>query len=514
MGRLFWKFFFFFLLAQMTSIVGVSLFFWFSAHQDSQRLEREFRSGPTAMALLDAAAQTLHHGGESALQNLLQQWASKPMSQVYAVDEQGNELLHRPVPPHMLQMLDKLESHKAILKEGGADGKSLRLFVPSWPGPGQDNHPPPFLGKDKDGRPLMHGPDMLGPGMGPDHLGPPRLGSSHIGPAHMGPPPHRGPMFPWNPVWAGLIVSLIFAGLLAWYISKPIKQLSAAFQRAASGNLKDKISPVMGRRSDELADLGLGFDRMAEHLDALMQGQKRLLHYVSHEMRSPLARLQVGIGLAKQNPDKLDATLDRIEMESERMDKLLGEVLELSRLESGMMALRREKVVFRELLEGVVEDARFEASAKHIHIISAFDQDVGEPAQQENAQNAAQNAALNATLEIQPDLVYRAIENVLRNALKYSPDYSEVQLQARLEPGRVVVSILDRGAGIPETELEQIFQPFYRADSYGSVAGHGLGLAITKQVMDLHSGEIKVFNRIGGGLQVELALPFTPHATV
>lgn len=496
MGRLFWKFFFFFLLAQMTSIVGVSLFFWFSAHQDSQRLEREFRSGPTAMALLDAAAQTLHHGGESALKNLLQQWASKPMSQVYAVDEQGNELLQRPVPAHMLQMLDKLESHKAILKEGVADGKSLRLFVPSWPGPGHDFRPPPFLGKDKEGRPLMHDFAMEGTEMHPGPGMPP-------GPGRGMRPPHRGPMFPWNPVWAGLIVSLLFAGLLAWYISKPIKQLSAAFQRAASGNLKDKISPAMGKRSDELADLGLGFDRMTEHLDALMQGQKRLLHYVSHEMRSPLARLQVGIGLAKQNPDKLDATLDRIEMESERMDKLLGEVLELSRLESGMMALRREKVVFRELLEGVVEDARFEASAKHIHIHSALDAEAGE----QQLLSAAELEALNVTLEIQPDLVYRAIENVLRNALKYSPDYSEVKLETRLEQGSVVLAIMDRGSGIPETELEQIFQPFYRADSYGSVAGHGLGLAITKQVMDLHHGEIKVFNRIGGGLQVEMALP-------
>lgn len=499
MGRLFWKFFFFFLLAQMTSIVGVSLFFWLSAHQDSQRMEREFRTGPTAMALLDAAAQTLHHGGESALQNLLQQWASKPMAQVYAVDEQGHELLQRPVPPHMLQMLDNLESHKAVLKEGVEDGRSLRLFVPSWPSPGHDFRPPPFMGKDKEGRPLRFEPGMHpdqgmhpGPGMG----GP---GGPNMGGPGMGPPPHRGPMFPWNPVWAGLIVSLIFAGLLAWYISKPIKQLSAAFQRAASGNLKDKISPLMGKRSDELADLGLGFDRMTEHLDALMQGQKRLLHYVSHEMRSPLARLQVGIGLAKQSPEKLESTLDRIEMESDRMDKLLGEVLELSRLESGMMALRREKVVFGELLEGVVEDARFEASAKHIHIHTAFDE-----------RDADQDQALNVTLEIQPDLVYRAIENVLRNALKYSPDYSEVQLDTRLEPGKVIVSILDRGAGIPETELEQIFQPFYRADSYGSVAGHGLGLAITKQVMDLHSGEIKVFNRPGGGLQVDMALPISP----
>lgn len=459
MGRLFWKFFSFFFLAQMTSIIGVSLFFWFSAHQDSQRLEHEIRTGPTAMALIDAAAETLHHGGENALFNLLQQWAQKSMPQVYAVDEEGNELLQRPISGPMHHVLSSNDDHRAIRAGTTPDGKAYHLFVPAHG---------------------MHAGAMLAP---PDHMrpGPP--------PGMMGGPPgpRRGPMFPWAPIWGGVIASLVFAGLLAWYVSKPIKGLRNAFGRVAGGNLKARIGPAMGRRRDELVDLGRSFDRMTEQLDALMQGQKRLLHYVSHEMRSPLARLQVGIGLAKQSPEKLDATLDRIEMESMRMDKLLGEVLELSRLESGVMALKKEKVMLGELLDSVVDDARFEASAKNIHIHS--------------------NIAADAELEAQPDLLYRAIENVLRNAIKYSPDYSEVHLETAIRDKQCVLLITDRGAGIPESELEHIFQPFYRADSSGQIAGHGLGLAITKQVLDLHDGVIHMQNLTGGGLRVEILLP-------
>ncbi|MCB5189542.1 HAMP domain-containing protein [Methylobacillus arboreus] len=461
MGRLFWKFFFFFVLAQMTSIIGVSLFFWFSANQASERLERELRSDPMGMALLEAAAGALHHGGEAALSDLLQQWSSKPMPQVYAVNEAEQELLQRPLPSYIDELLD---SERGVVIGQAPDGRAFRLFVLDGRHMGARSGRPP-------------GQDMRG-GMRPP--GPPPEGGRP-------PPGPQGPIFPWTPVWVGLIASLMFAGLLAWYVSHPIKVLRNAFERAAGGNLKAKVSPAMGRRRDELADLGHGFDRMTEQLDASIQGQKRLLHYVSHEMRSPLARLQVGIGLAKQNPERLESTLDRIEMESVRMDKLLGEVLELSRLESGIMAIKKERLMLGELLEGVVEDARFEASAKHVDIQS--------------------NIAINAEIEAQPDLLYRALENILRNAIKYSPDSSEVMLGTRLSNGHIIVAISDSGAGIPEAELGKIFQPFYRADSSGSVTGHGLGLAITKQVLDLHGGSIYLQNRTGGGLLVEVLLP-------
>lgn len=463
MGRLFWKFFSFFVLAQMASIIGVSLFFWISAQQQaSDRQARELlRSGPMEMALLEAAKGALHYGGEAGLSDLLRLWSQRQMPQVFAVDEAGQELLQRPLPAGIEEIL---RSGRGVAVGHDSEGKAIRLFTLDGrrmgPGFGTMLPPQPMYG------------DRRSPGP------PGRMG---------GPPDPHGPMFPWTPVWVGLIASLVFAALLAWYVSKPIKELRGAFARVAGGNLKDKVSPAMGRRRDELADLGRGFDRMTEQLHALMQGQKRLLHYVSHEMRSPLARLQMGIGLAKQNPERLGDTLDRIEMESMRMDKLLGEVLELSQLESGIMAVKKERIMFSELLEGVVEDARFEASAKHVDIQSRIEAD--------------------AEIEAQPDLLYRALENVLRNAIKYSPDYSEVSLETQRREGGLTVLVSDRGSGIPETELDNIFQPFYRADSAGNVSGHGLGLAITKQVLDLHGGKIRLQNRQGGGLVVEISLP-------
>lgn len=464
MGRLFWKFFFFFFFAQMTSIIGVSLFFWVSAQQQAneRHANEQLRSGPMEMALLEAAHSALQHGGEPALSALLQQWSGKHMPHVYAVKENGQEVLARSLPD---DMEDILHAGRGVLTVHGSDGQAIRLFT-------------------LERRSV--GPGFGGPMPGPQAMEGRRLPGEPNG---MGPPPPRpvGPIFPWTPVWAGLIASLVFAALLAWYVSKPIKELRKAFARVAGGNLEDKVSPAMGKRRDELADLGRSFDRMTSQLYLLMQGQKRLLHYVSHEMRSPLARLQMGIGLAKQSPERRADSLDRIEVESMRMDKLLGEVLELSRLESGVMAVKKEKIMISELLEVAVEDARFEASAKHVTIQSRIEAD--------------------AEIEAQPDILYRALENVLRNAIKYSPDYGEVNLETQRRDNWLVVQILDRGTGIPESELTHIFQPFYRADSAGSVTGHGLGLAITKQVLDLHGGRITLQNRQGGGLLVEVALP-------
>ena len=359
-----------------------------------------------------------------------------------------------------------LHDGQGVVSIQGSDGKVIRLLTLDSRRMRPGFAPPPQSREGLQDRPP-------GPPTGMDRMpGPPR------------------PMFPWMPIWVGLIASLLFAALLAWYVSKPIKELRKAFAWAAGGNLTDKVSSAMGSRRDELADLGLSFDRMTEQLQVLMQGQKRLLHYVSHEMRSPLARLQVGIGLARQSPEKLDETLDRIEMESMRMDNLLGEVLELSRLESGIMALKKEKIMLGELLEGIVEDARFEASTKQVDILSHIDAD--------------------AAIEAQPDLLYRALENILRNAIKYSPSHSSISLQTQRRGEFLVATISDQGTGIPEAELDRIFQPFYRADHTGNVSGHGLGLAIAKQVLDLHGGKIKLQNRQSGGLTVEVWLLVGP----
>lgn len=310
-------------------------------------------------------------------------------------------------------------------------------------------------------------------------------------PAHPGRPPHRPgePFFPVVPLVATLFASLIFAALLAWYFSKPIRYLRSAFEAVVSGNLAVRLGPVMGKRRDELADLGCNFDRMASHLNAMIDGQRRLLHDVSHELRSPLARLQAAIGLARQRPEKLESSLERIERESVRMGKLVGELLTLSRLEAGVRGAMEEEINMGELVSGVVADARFEAetSGRTVEFSGC-----GEVLVKGNA-----------------ELLHRALENVVRNALQHTPDGGKVAMGVRLDTNGndLRLTVLDQGPGVPENELSSIFDPFFRGNVTKSIDGHGLGLAIARRVVEAHGGNISASNRAGGGLCVEIVLP-------
>jgi two-component system OmpR family sensor kinase len=305
------------------------------------------------------------------------------------------------------------------------------------------------------------------------------------------PKPRNRHLFPVVPLLAGVLASFIFAAILAWYFSKPIKQLRQAFASAANGSLDVRIGNAMGHRHDELADLGSAFDLMASRLGALMQGQTRLLHQVSHELRSPLARLQIAVGLARQQPEKLEASLTRIERESERMDNLVGELLELSRLESGVMKLEKETVDIDELLATIVEDARFEGMAKKISIQYEPSGDTSVSGQQ--------------------DLLHRAIDNVVRNALKYSHEDSLIVIHKSSEHGKVNIKVVDDGPGVAEDELDSIFQAFYRGSDSQRKDGHGVGLAIAKQIIEAHGGTIAASNVSSNqkvrGLRVEISLP-------
>ena len=311
---------------------------------------------------------------------------------------------------------------------------------------------------------------------------------------------------------AGAVASLFFAALLAWYFSKPIRHLRAAFEEAARGHLDTRVGNAIGSRRDELADLGRDFDSMAGRLGNLMRGQTRLLHHVSHELRSPLARLQMAIGLARQSPEKIASSLDRIERESERMDKLVGELLELSRLESGVTSIDREEVDVSELLKSIVEDARFEAEA--MFGSSSTDSASSRPVIQ-------LNEAARFILRGQPELLHRAIENIIRNALKYSPPDGTISIDSsQAKEGVMRLLICDEGEGVPESELQSIFQPFVRGSTATNADGHGVGLAIAKQVVEAHGGTIVAKNLTGNaqnlddnerakkGFALEIQLPY------
>ncbi len=300
------------------------------------------------------------------------------------------------------------------------------------------------------------------------------------------PPPHsHGPRLPIVPMFSALIVSLLSALVLAWYFAKPIRQLRRAFDAAAAGDLGVRIGGGMGGRRDELADLGRDFDHMTERLGHLVEGQKRLLHDVSHEMRSPLARLQAAIGLARQQPEHFDETLARIEREGERLDALIDELLTLSRLQAGVTG-EPEEVDMQELLEGIVEDARFEGAARQVSVALSA---TGLPAVRAN-----------------PALLHRAIENVVRNALHHSPPGGTVRVVAEADATRLRLSIADQGPGVPAEALDKIFQPFYRGGGKTSGGGYGLGLAIAERVIAAANGQIRAKNATTGGLVVEVDL--------
>jgi len=245
----------------------------------------------------------------------------------------------------------------------------------------------------------------------------------------------------------------------------------------------------MGGRRDELTDLGHDFDAMASRLGSLLQGQTKLLHHVSHELRSPLTRIQMALGLVRQNPVKIDTFLDRIELEANRMDRLVGELLELSRLESGVVQIKKETLDLSQLLNSIVEDAQFEATAKQIKLHLTLDE--------------------NCTLQGQPDLLYRAIENVVRNAIKYGPDDGEVSISCthQTHDPYLHIRVTDQGAGVSASELEDIFKPFVRGISGSQTSGHGVGLAITKQVVEAHGGSVSAQNLSPYGFYVEMTLP-------
>jgi two-component system OmpR family sensor kinase len=217
---------------------------------------------------------------------------------------------------------------------------------------------------------------------------------------------------------------------------------------------------------------------------------------VSHELRSPLARMQAALGLAHQQPDKIGITLERIERESNRMDKLIGELLTLSRLEASPDVLRREPVDLVELVDGLVADARFEAGQ----------------AQTTDHQGTALRVDFDADNSVNvsgdPDLLWSALENVVRNAARHGAPGGVVAVSVRAVDGVARVEVCDRGPGIAPEDLAAIFQPFFRSGaSRTGVDGHGLGLAIAQRVVQAHDGKIVVANRDGGGLRVTITLP-------
>lgn len=297
----------------------------------------------------------------------------------------------------------------------------------------------------------------------------------------------------------GVIIAVITSGLmcyfLSWYLTKPIVRLRAATRQLAAGDLTARSGAPVSKRRDEIAGLMRDFDAMAERLETLMKAQSRLLNDVSHELRSPLARLNVALGLARQRTGIESADMmERIELEASRLNELIGRILTLARLEDGEQEVPQTPVPLNELVQNVAEDAEFEAQARHCHVITEIP---------EGDWEVRGNASL----------LHSAVENVVRNAIRYTHERTSVEIELESVNGakgpEAVLTVSDSGPGVPPDALEKLFEPFYRLDDARGrlTGGVGLGLAITERAVRFHGGKVTAFNRAEGGLRVEIRLP-------
>lgn len=296
-------------------------------------------------------------------------------------------------------------------------------------------------------------------------------------------------LLPLVPLVSGMLAMLAASVAVAWYLSGPLRHLRRGLNRVAQGDFDVRVAPLTQGRRDELTELAEDFDRMAAQLQQLTQARQILLHDISHEMRSPLARMQAAIGLLRQDAARTPAMIDRIEGEAQRMDALVEELLTLHRLEAAPETWALETVDVLDLLHAVAEDADFEARAtsRAVHI----------------------DAPGEFVASVRGDLLHRAFENVIRNAVKYTAPGTAVDVKARPDQAGhgLVVSVADRGPGVPEDALALIFQPFTRLEESAAVRGVGLGLAIARRALMVHGGTIEAAPRLGGGLAVKIWMP-------
>jgi two-component system sensor histidine kinase CpxA len=269
-----------------------------------------------------------------------------------------------------------------------------------------------------------------------------------------------------------------------------VSALGAATRDLAAGNLDARVGSNVSGRGDELGTLARDFDAMAGRLKELLRAREQLLRDVSHELRSPLARMRVALGLVRQPGSDLGRQLDRLETEIERLDRLIGQVLHLSRLDAHTGAVLRDDVDLVELVDGIARDAAFEAQARNV----AIDwQPPREP------------------LRVRGDgsLLASAVENVVRNAVRYTAPGTRVRLTLERDGASARITARDGGPGVPDGELGRIFEPFHRVAESRTrdSGGDGIGLAITARVLAAHGGTARAANAVGGGLAVTLSLP-------
>jgi len=279
--------------------------------------------------------------------------------------------------------------------------------------------------------------------------------------------------------------------LLARHLTSPLRDMQKTIERFGKGDFSARVN---SRRRDELGQLARTVDQMAERIDLLLKSQRRLLQDISHELRSPLARLGVAVELARGGGDATVA-LNRVEKEADRLNTLVGELIQVTRAEGDPAGLVTEPVQLDELVRTILDDVHIEADKRGVVLRPAI---------------------ARAEMEGNPELLRRAIENIIRNAIRYSPEGAQVDVSLTREHNVFRVIVRDFGDGVPEESLASIFDPFYRVekDRGRTSGGVGLGLAIARRAVELHRGSMRAAN-VHPGLEVRIDLPVgAPKASI
>ena len=309
------------------------------------------------------------------------------------------------------------------------------------------------------------------------------------------PPTHPVIRFLTEHLWFRLLLAVVISGAISYavsrYLTRPLKKLQVASRELAEGNLAARIT-VPDAGGDETSELARDFNSMAAQLQEKIQAQKRLLSDVSHELRSPLARMRVALALAEKEPARSAEQLQRIETEAERLDSLIGQLLTAPDTHMDM----EDSLDLVALLRQVCEDAEFEARAQGKGLV-------------------LEASPADAVIRSHADLLKKALENVVRNAVHYTHPSTEVRVNLRQERQVWAITVDDQGPGVPAGQAEKIFEPFYRIDEarQRETGGFGLGLSIARRAVEQHGGTITAVNRGGDakphGLRINITLPLS-----
>lgn len=293
--------------------------------------------------------------------------------------------------------------------------------------------------------------------------------------------PNLLPYFLWI-----VAVLVLLSWTLAWTLARPLKRLRDRMSAFAAGDLGARAG---SRRKDEIGDVARAFDTMADRIETLLTAERRLLQDISHELRSPLARLNLAVELAKKSGDR-EAALERIRKESARLSTLVGALIEMTRVEGDPAARTFRPLDLRALVASVADDCRVEGEAKFCEIRTRLEE--------------------CGRFDGDEEMLRRAVENVVRNAVNHSPQFGVVEVALERSNGSVRIAVKDQGSGVPDEQIEKIFHPFYRVGDDRSRAngGVGLGLAIARRAVLLHHGRIGARN-VAPGMEVEILLPVT-----